>query len=106
MALEGPTRESGGRHYRLNARYQVQPAGLSPAEDPGMKPGFPLARLVAVISLATGAVRDMAIGAYEKETGETALFRTLMDRLRRGDVVLGDRYFASYFGIAMLYPGG
>ena len=58
--------------------------------------GFPLARLVAVISLAIGAVRDLAIGAYKgKETGETALFRTLMDRLQRGDVVLGDRYFAS-----------
>jgi hypothetical protein len=69
--------------------------------------GFPLARLVAVISLATGAVRDMAIGAYKgKETGETALFRTLMDRLKRGDVALGDRYFASYFGIAMLVQRG
>jgi hypothetical protein len=69
--------------------------------------GFPLARLVAVISLATAAVRDLAIGPYKgKETGETALFRTLMDRLQRGDVVLGDRYFASYFGIAMLVQRG
>ena len=69
--------------------------------------GFPLARLVAVISLATGAVRNMAIGAYKgKGTGETALFRTLMDRLKRGDVALGDRYFASYFGIAMLVQRG
>ena len=49
----------------------------------------------------------MAIGAYKgKETGETALFRTLMDRLKRGDVALGDRYFASYFGIAMLVQRG
>jgi hypothetical protein len=69
--------------------------------------GFPLARLVAVISLATGAVRDLAIGAYKgKKTGETALFRTVMNSLRQGDVALGDRYFASYFGIAMLVQRG
>jgi putative transposase len=60
-----------------------------------------------VISLAIGAVRDLAIGAYKgKETGETALFRSVMDRLQRGDVVLGDRCFASYFGIAMLVHRG
>src|SRR5438132_1478878 len=36
--------------------------------------GFPLARLVAVISLATGAVRALALGPYQgKATGETAL---------------------------------
>jgi hypothetical protein len=69
--------------------------------------GFPLARIVAVISLATGAIRDLAMGPYQgKETGETALFRTLWDRLRRGDIVLGDRYFSSYFGIAPLVQRG
>lgn len=65
--------------------------------------GFPLARIVANISLSTGVLRDLAIGPYRgKETGETALFRTLWDRLKAGDVALGDRYFASYFGIAGL----
>jgi hypothetical protein len=69
--------------------------------------GFPLARIVAVISLATGAIRDLAMGPYQgKETGETALFRTLWDRLGRGDIVLGDRYFSSYFGIAPLVQRG
>jgi Transposase DDE domain len=69
--------------------------------------GFPLARLVAVISLATGALRDLAIGPYlGKETGETALFRTLWDRLNAGEIVLGDRYFASFFGIAPLVSRG
>ena len=54
-------------------------------QKPGV--GFPIARLVALISLATGAVLDLAIGAYKgKETGETALFRQLWDRLRRGDL--------------------
>ena len=75
------------------------------AQKPGL--GFPLARLVAVISLATGAVRDLAIGpAKGKRTGETALFRSLWDRLDRGDIVLGDCTFASYFGIAPLIERG
>ena len=69
--------------------------------------GFPLARLVAVISLATGAVRELALGPYQgKETGETALFRSLWDRFRAGDIILGDRYFASFFGIAPLRKRG
>lgn len=74
-------------------------------QAPGL--GFPLARMVALISLATGAVRDVAIGPYKgKKTGETALFRTLWDRLRRGDVILGDRFFSSYFGLAELSARG
>jgi Transposase DDE domain len=69
----------------------------------GIGLGFPLVRMLAVISLATGVVRDLALGPYKgKETGETALFRTLLDGLEAGDVVLGDSYFASYFMIAEL----
>jgi len=42
---------------------------------------------VAVISLATGAARDLAIGPYQgKQTGEPALFRSLWDRLGEGDI--------------------
>ncbi len=77
----------------------------SRAQRPGL--GFPIARLVAVISLATGAVRDLAIGPYRgKQTGETALFRSLWDRLTIGDIAVGDRFFASYFGIAALHGRG
>jgi hypothetical protein len=69
--------------------------------------GFPIVRVVALISLATGVVRDLALGPYQgKETGETALFRALWDRLQAGEVVLGDRYFASFFGIAGLAQRG
>src|SRR5262249_43421594 len=58
----------------------------SRSQKPGL--GFPLARIVAIISFTTGAVRDLAIGPYKgKETGETSLFRTLVHRLKRGDVV-------------------
>ena len=69
--------------------------------------GFPLVRMVALISLATGVVRDLAMGPYQgKETGETALFRTLWEGLDAGEIVLGDRYFASFFGIAGLSRRG
>ena len=45
--------------------------------------GFPLVRMVAMIALATGVVRDLAMGPYQgKETGETALFRDLLGRPR------------------------
>jgi hypothetical protein len=63
--------------------------------------------VVAIISLATGVLRDLAIGHYKgKETGETALLRELLDCLKEGEIPLGDRYFASYFGIAFLAQRG
>jgi Transposase DDE domain len=77
----------------------------SSSQMPGL--GFPIARLVALISLATGAVLDVAIGPYSgKETGEPALFRGLWDRLRRGDLLLGDCCYGSYFGLAPLIERG
>jgi Transposase DDE domain len=73
----------------------------------GIGLGFPLARLVAMISLATGVVRDLALGPYKgKETGEPALFRKLWESLEAGEIALGDRCFASYFGIAGLSDRG
>jgi hypothetical protein len=73
----------------------------------GIGLGFPLVRMVALISLATGVVRDLALGPYRgKETGETALFRTLWGGLDSGEIVLGDRVFGSYFGIARLSERG
>src|SRR5512138_1379895 len=73
----------------------------------GIGLGFPLVRMVAIISLATGVVRDLAHGPYQgKETGETALFRTLWKGLEPGEVVLGDRCFAWFFGIAGLSQRG
>jgi Transposase DDE domain len=69
----------------------------------GVGLGFPLVRFVVLISLATGVVRDLALGPHMgKETGETALFRALLDRLTAGEIVLGDRYFGSFFLFADL----
>ena len=77
----------------------------NPAQRPGL--GFPLARLVVVFCLATGAVLEAAIGRYQgKQTGENALFRRLQDEYQPGDVSLGDRYYSSYFDIALLKQRG
>nr|QNO46826.1 hypothetical protein AEBCLJCM_00003 [Methanosarcinales archaeon ANME-2c ERB4] len=65
--------------------------------------GFPIARLVAIISLSCGAVLDVAIGPYKgKETGEHALLRQILSSISTGDIILGDRYYCSYFLIVML----
>jgi hypothetical protein len=64
-------------------------------------------RLVVMLSLATALLTGLALGPYQgKETGEPALFRELLDRLRRGDVVLADRYFCSYFLVVLLRERG
>lgn len=60
--------------------------------------GFPIARLVAIISLDTGSIIDFAIGACRgKGTGEMSLLREIMDSLNPDDILLGDRYYPSFF---------
>jgi Transposase DDE domain len=77
----------------------------SRSQRPGL--GFPIARVVVVFCLATGAVLEAAIGRYQgKQTGENALFRRLRDEYQPGDVSLGDRGFSSYFDIALLRQRG
>jgi hypothetical protein len=73
----------------------------NPVQEEGI--GFPITRMVMLFSLATGMLCDMAMGPYQgKETGEPALFRELLGRLEADDIVLGDRYYCSYFMIALL----
>jgi len=68
-------------------------------QQPGA--GFPLARLVGVISLSHGALLDAAMGPYQgKGTGEHGLFRKLKACFVEGDVMLADSYYCSYFLIA------
>lgn len=78
----------------------------SPSQRPGL--GFPIARVVVLFCLATGAVLEAAIGRCQgKQTGENALFRRLWEGgLSAGDVSLGDRYYGSYFDLALLQRRG
>ncbi|MCA9119954.1 MAG: IS4 family transposase [Planctomycetaceae bacterium] len=69
--------------------------------------GLPIARAVAILSLATACVMDAAYGPYSgKETGESALMRTLLGSLSKGDIAVMDRYYCSFWMIAMLLSQG
>lgn len=72
----------------------------------GQKPGcgFPVARLVAVFCWATGAVLDVAIGAYR--SSELTLVHQLWSCLQRGDIVLADRFYCTYGVLSELLSRG
>ena len=73
----------------------------SKSQKPGI--GFPIARAVAILSLATACVMDLAVGPYAgKETGETALLRQLLDSFASGDVAVMDRFYCSFMMMALL----
>lgn len=64
-------------------------------------------RLVALVSLSTGVVLDCAFGSYSgKQTGEHALAREILPNLEKGEVLLGDKYYPSYFLLATLQSLG
>ncbi len=70
-------------------------------QKPGL--GFPILRAVGLISLATGAVVDFAFAPHEgKGTGESSLLRKMADSLKWGSVLVADKYYPSYFSVAML----
>jgi hypothetical protein len=74
-------------------------------QAPGV--GFPLARLVMVICLATGAALDAAIGPHSgKGTGELGLVRGLLEGFCPGDVMLADALYCNYWLIATLMARG
>ena len=72
----------------------------STSQQPGL--GFPIVRMVVLLSLASAALCGMALGPYAgKETGENALLRSLWEELHPGDILLGDRLYCSYCLLAL-----
>jgi len=77
----------------------------NPAQTPGV--GLPIARACAIFSLATGCLWNLAYGPYcGKETGESALLRTMLDEFGPGDVAVFDRFLGSYLMLALLQGRG
>jgi hypothetical protein len=77
----------------------------SGSQKPGL--GFPLIRLVVLLTFATAGLVGCSMGPHKgKESGETALFRELLGQIRRGDVVVADRYYCGYFMVALLLARG
>ena len=74
-------------------------------QKPGL--GFPICRIVVAICLSSGAIMNAAIGKYQgKKTGETALFRSMLDTFDKGDVILADALYATYFMLLELQSRG
>ena len=81
----------------------TQDAYPQPSEQkPGC--GFPVLRLVAFMSLATGAVSRYGIGTLHDH--EQRLFQALRTHLKRGEVVLGDRNFGTFATLVLLTRQG
>ena len=75
------------------------------AQQPGL--GFPMARLVAVFDLASGALTTLGVGRYQgKATGEMALFRQQQHDVPRDEGVLADCADSSYGPLAGLQGPG
>ena len=68
------------------------------AQAPGC--GFPVMYLCTLLSLASGALLDFALG--NGNGNELTLWRQLWALLRSGDIVLGDRRYCGYADLAML----
>jgi len=64
--------------------------------------GFPQVRLVALFSLACGAILDAAFGPSRgKQSGENALLRQIAEGVEPGSVVVADRYYGSWFDLVL-----
>ncbi len=75
------------------------------SQKPGL--GFPQCRIVGLICLGSGAVLNAAISACRgKGSDEQTLLRRQLDTLARGDVLLGDAFFATYFLLCKLIERG
>ena len=66
--------------------------------------GFPMLRLVVMVSLITGALLAHALGPLPES--EMILFRRLLDELGSDDLVLGDRYYGNFWVVASLQQRG
>jgi hypothetical protein len=74
-------------------------------QKPGL--GFPLCRLVGMVCLGSGAILEAATGRYQGKGGdEQSLLRSILHSLQRGDVLLGDAYYATYFLLCTLLERG
>lgn len=60
--------------------------------------GFPLARIVAIMSLTTGSVIDYAMDACKgKGTGEISLLRRIFGCIEENDILICDRLYCNFF---------
>ena len=77
----------------------------SRAQKPGL--GYPICRVLGLVCLDSGAVLNAAVGRFRGKGGdEQTLLRAVLDTLQRGEVLVGDAYFATYFLLCTLIERG
>lgn len=75
------------------------------AQKPGL--GFPICRVLTVNCLTSGALLNAAIGPFKgKGSDEQSLLRKTLHTFKRGDVVIGDAFFGTYFLLAEMLNKG
>ncbi len=75
------------------------------SQKPGL--GFPRLRLVVLLTFASACLVGGALGPCKgKGASETELFRSLLDRFRVGDLLVADRYYCTWWLIALLADRG
>jgi Transposase DDE domain len=59
--------------------------------------GFPICRIVGIISLATGSLVNAAVSPFQgKGASEQVLLRSLLSSFKRGDIILADAFYSTY----------
>ena len=107
LALPRPPRHPGRRLDGEHARHPGEPGGVPPARNQKPGCGFPIARIVVLIALATGAVLDAAIGRCTRQADRREHAAARPARAAdAGDILLADRYYCSYFEVALLLARG
>jgi len=92
-----------GSHCSMPDTPQLQDTfGQAPGQSKGC--GFPVAKLVCLFCWVSGAIIDIAIGAYR--SSELTLWRQLWGNLDSGDIVLADRFYCAYADIVQLVEKG
>lgn len=59
--------------------------------------GFPICRIVGIISLATGSLVNAAVSPFQgKGASEQVLLRSMLSSFKRGDIILADAFYSTY----------
>jgi hypothetical protein len=75
------------------------------SQKPGL--GFPICRVVGITCLSSGALLNAAIGRFNGKGGdEQTLLRSIEQTLVKGDILLGDAFFPTFFHIASMQMQG
>lgn len=100
-----PVRLVDGTTVTLPDTLANQAAPQSHNQKPGL--GFPLCRMVGIVCLGSGGLLNAAMSPYQgKGSDEQSLLRSMLDTLARGDVLVGDAFYATYFLLCALGERG